>query len=139
MLIHRRGDITKLGIDVIVNAANKSLMGGGGVDGAIHSAAGPSLGEECRRLMGCAAGDAKMTGGHNLPAKSPSTPTLSLTKLEIIHTVGPIYFSDETAAPRLLASCYRKSLDLAKQHNLKSIAFPSLSTGIYGYTRNIRD
>jgi O-acetyl-ADP-ribose deacetylase (regulator of RNase III) len=126
-----------LRIDVIVNAANKSLMGGGGVDGAIHKAAGRQLAAECSRLVGCYPGDAKITGAYKLPCKSNLTfllQELRLTgNLDVIHTVGPIYFMDTAASPKLLASCYRKSLDLAKEHNLRSIAFPSLSTGIYGY------
>ncbi|KAF8913560.1 A1pp-domain-containing protein [Mucidula mucida] len=117
-----QGDITKLQIDSIVNAANKSLLGGGGVDGAIHDAAGPGLLEECRPLKGCETGQSKITGGHKLPSK------------HIIHTVGPIYskLSVDTKAKQL-ASCYRTSLQLAVQHSLKHIAFPSISTGIYGY------
>lgn len=117
-------------------------MGGGGVDGAIHKAAGPLLLHECRNLMGCATGDAKITEGYSLPAKSIRPPSIcpseniilriALMVIEIIHTVGPIYFAEEDTAPGLLESCYWKSLDLAKRHKLKSIAFPSLSTGIYG-------
>jgi len=99
-------------------------MGGGGVDGAIHKAAGRGLADECRKLMGCLPGDAKITGAHALPAK------------KVIHTVGPIYFSDEVGAPVLLANCYQKSLELAKQYKMTSIAFPALSTGIYGYPMN---
>lgn len=133
----RRGDITKLQVDAMVNAANKSLLGGGGVDGAIHTAAGPDLLKECRRLNGCKVGNAKMSGAYRLPAQSThsssSMDRASLMDLEIIHTVGPIYFTDESSAPGLLVSCYQKSLDLAKKSELKSIAFPSLSTGIYGY------
>jgi O-acetyl-ADP-ribose deacetylase len=136
-LLYRRGDITKLEIDAIVNAANKFLQGGGGVDGAIHRAAGPNLLKECDRHMGCSPGDAKLTEGYNLPAKSTYSPqTYEIVTdlgIEIIHAVGPIYFMDEAAAPKLLSSCYWRSLDLAKLHSLKSIAFPSLSTGIYGY------
>ncbi|OSC98278.1 A1pp-domain-containing protein [Trametes coccinea BRFM310] len=117
-----QGDITKLDVDAIVNAANRSLLGGGGVDGAIHAAAGRSLLEECRKLNGCETGDAKITKGYNLPAR------------HVIHTVGPIYSSSnvETKAQQL-ASCYRTSLQLAVQNSLKHIAFPSISTGIYGY------
>ncbi len=119
-IILDRGDITKLKVDCIVNAAKKSLMGGGGVDGAIHQAAGPGLLEECRKLHGCKTGEAKITGGYRLPAPY------------VIHTVGPVY----TGAPREadeLAQCYRNTLDLAKAHEIHSIAFPAISTGVYGY------
>ncbi|KAH9945006.1 A1pp-domain-containing protein [Epithele typhae] len=117
-----QGDITTLDIDCIVNAANRSLLGGGGVDGAIHAAAGPSLLEECRKLNGCETGDAKITGGHDLPAR------------HIIHTVGPIYssYKKEEKAEQL-ASCYKTSLQLVVASSLKHVAFPSVSTGIYGY------
>ncbi|KAJ6513400.1 A1pp-domain-containing protein [Mycena sanguinolenta] len=117
-----QGDITVMEVDSIVNAANRSLLGGGGVDGAIHHAAGRKLLEECKTLNGCETGDSKITSAYRLPSK------------HIIHTVGPVYSrSDVEARAQQLKSCYSTSLDLAVQHNLKHIAFPSISTGIYGY------